>query len=137
MKKTTPTLSIFFYVLAVVFLLFACFYFIQCYQTISNLIESNQLGNIEFDYILSIYIGQVGPYVAYSSLLYGIGHIIAKLNELQNKQLDEEVQDASSASIEEDTFFEDVVDETVEAQSESESESSSSKEVSEKDEASL
>ena len=111
MKKTIPTLSIFFYVLAVVFLLFACFHFIESYRTVSAVLESSQSTGIEFSDILGLYISQVGPYVAYSSLLYGMGYVIAKLNEPTTIDSEEEIEEASFVGLEEDTLVEDVTEE--------------------------
>ncbi len=110
MKKTIPTLSIFFYVLAVVFLLFACFHFIESYRTVSAVLESSQTSGIDFSDILGLYISQVGPYVAYSSLLYGMGYVIAKLNE-STIDSEEEIEEASFIGLEEETLVEDVTEE--------------------------
>lgn len=81
MKKSTSVLSIFFYALAIIFLMFACFYFVTTYQTVALVLDSGQ-STVGMSDIIGLYISQVAPYVAYSSLLYGVGYIISKFSQV-------------------------------------------------------
>lgn len=82
MKKPIPALSIFFYILAIIFLFFACFYFVDVYQTVDLVLDSGQ-STVGITDILGLYITQVAPFVAYSSLLYGVGFIISKVSQVK------------------------------------------------------
>lgn len=82
MKKPIPALSIFFYILAIIFLFFACFHFVTSYQTVALVLDSGQ-STVGITDILGLYITQVAPFVAYSSLLYGVGFIISKVSQVK------------------------------------------------------
>lgn len=105
MKKSIPALSIFFYILAIIFLFFACFYFVDAYQTVDLVLDSGQ-STVGITDILGLYITQVAPFVAYSSLLYGVGFIISKVS--QGKVIFTEDDEATCDEIVEEEHLESV-----------------------------
>lgn len=74
MKSKTVTIIL--YVFAAIFACYAIFAIVSTSMYIASVSASGLYGNIGFSDILSVYFGQVGPYLFDALALFGLGYLI-------------------------------------------------------------
>jgi len=104
-NKKVPVVSIIFYVLAGLFLIFAVWSAVHSFRYISNLVSFGQIIVKESLFeIVGFHMNSFGHYIVYTALLFGIGwivHLFAGV-EVETYEFDEEEFEALDELIEDD-----------------------------------